>query len=135
MLTLGIPVLLTALSTQSSTVTAALSLRSPVLVAGCEVFTTPADLFIGSDGIPAETEVTMLHVRFSNEGTHLIKRVVFALNDGSTIVDAGTFTPRVTIDHTFDIAEDEASSCSVASVTYADGTQWKAVAASDKPRE
>lgn len=132
MVAFGIPVLLTALSTQSTTVTATLSLPSPVRVAACDVLTPPPDLFIGTHGVPAAPEVTMLHVRFSNEGTQPIKRVIFTLNDGSTVVDTGTFTPRVTIDHNFDIAADEASSCSVASVTYADGTQW---VADDKPRE
>lgn len=124
MFAFGIPVLVAALS-PSPTDTAAFALHSPVRVAACEVSAPPADLNIGTDGAPAAPGGSALRVRFSNEGTQPIKRVVFALNDGSTIVDAGTFTPGVTIDHEFNIAGDEANSCSVASVTYADGTQWK----------
>jgi hypothetical protein len=122
----GIPVLLTALAMQSPADTAAFSMQSPVHIAACEVFGAPADLNIGNDGVPSAPAVSQLHVRFSNAGNQPIKRVVFTLNDGSHVVDAGTFTSGVTIDHDFDIAGDEASSCSVSSVTYADGSQWKA---------
>jgi hypothetical protein len=67
-----------------------------------------------------------LHVRFADSGNQPIERVVFALNDGSTVVDAGTFSPRVTIDQTFELMPNNADGCSVGSATFADGTQWSA---------
>jgi hypothetical protein len=66
----------------------------------------------------------VLHVRFTNGGNQPIRRVVFGLSDGSTVVDAGTFAPGVTIDHTFYLSPTHADSCSVASASFADGTQW-----------
>jgi hypothetical protein len=60
-----------------------------------------------------------LHVRFADSGNQPIERVVFALNDGSTVVDAGTFSPRVTIDQTFELMPNNADGCSVGSATFA----------------
>jgi hypothetical protein len=67
-----------------------------------------------------------LHVRFTDGGNQPIKRIVFALSDGTAVVDAGTFSPRVMIDHTFDLMLNNADACSVGSATFADGTQWSA---------
>ena len=53
-----------------------------------------------------------------------LRRIVFALSDGTDIVDAGRFAPGVTIDYTFDLPPDEEGSRSVAAVTFANGTQW-----------
>lgn len=67
-----------------------------------------------------------LRIQFSNDGDQPITRLVIALNDGRTVVDVGTFTPGIMIDHTFDIAPGEADSCSIASARFADGTEWYA---------
>ena len=50
----------------------------------------------------------------------------FALNDGTNVVDVGTFRPDVAIDHFLALPETDATSCTVASVTFADGKSWNA---------
>jgi hypothetical protein len=40
-----------------------------------------------------------LHVRFSDNAAEPIRRVVFELNNGSKIVDVGSFAPDVMIHH------------------------------------
>lgn len=64
-----------------------------------------------------------LHVRFTNVATEPITKVVFALNDGTTVADSGTFSPAVAIDHTIALNASEATGCAVQSVVLADGRQ------------
>jgi len=111
----GIPVLV-----------AALTVHSPIHIATCEISAPIRDLHLGTDIGTTVTGGYNLHVRFADGGNQPIKRVVFALNDESTVVDAGTFSPRVTIDHRFDLMPNNADACSVGSATFADGTQWSA---------
>jgi hypothetical protein len=108
------------------TLVAALAVQSPVHVATCEISAPTQELNLGDVGPAVFTGGYELHVRFTNGGNQPITRIVFALNDGSTVVDAGTFTPGVTIKHTFDLTPTDADSCSVASATFADGTRWSA---------
>jgi hypothetical protein len=82
---------------------------------------------MGRDIGPTVTGGYELHVRFTNDSNQPITRIVFALNDGSRVTDAGTFAPGVMIDHTFDLVPSDADSCSVDSVTFADGAQWRGV--------
>jgi hypothetical protein len=112
---LGVPVLV-----------AALAMRPPIHIATCDISAPSPALNIGTDGVPTPSGGNELHVRFSNDGNQPITRIVFALNGGSTVVDAGTFAPGATIDHRFDVVPSEADSCSVESATYADGTEWNA---------
>jgi hypothetical protein len=105
---------------------AALAVQSPVHVATCEVSAPTRDLNIGTDIGTTEIGGYQLRVRFTNGGNQPITRIVFALNDGSTVVDDGTFAPGVTIDHTFDLMPNNGDSCSVDSATLADGAQWSA---------
>ena len=112
---IGVPVLV-----------AALSMQPPVHVAACEISDPSPAFNIGSDGAATQTSEPTLHLRFSNEGTAPIKRIVFTLNDGTKVIDAGTFAPGVTIDHSFDIMQPDADSCSVTSATFADGEMWSA---------
>jgi hypothetical protein len=114
MVPLAIPVLVAALA------------MPPVHVATCDISTPTPALNIGTDGVPMAGGGNELHVRFSNDGNQPITRIVFALNGGGTVVDAGTFAPGVTIDHRFDVIPSEADSCSVESATFADGTEWNA---------
>jgi hypothetical protein len=111
----GIPILVAALAAQS-----------PVHVATCAISAPPQGLgreYVGTAVFTGDDE---LHVRFTNRGNQPVTRVVFALSDGSTVVDAGTFAPGVTIDHTFYLTPTDADSCSVASATFSDGTEWNA---------
>lgn len=105
---------------------AALAIHAPVDVATCEVLSPTPALNIGDDGVPSAQSGNQLHVRFSNRGDQPITRIVFDLDDGSRVVDAGTFAPGVTIDHTFDIGPGDANACTVDSVAFADRTEWKA---------
>ncbi len=64
-----------------------------------------------------------------------IDRVVFVVNyrgDKEHVVDAGTFSPGVTINHQFGDFEGDAyigakpNSCRVAAVRFTNGTAWRA---------
>jgi hypothetical protein len=107
------------------TLVAALAVQSPVHVATCEISAPIQELNMGTDIGPTVAGRYELHVRFTNDGNQPITRVVFALNDGRTVVDAGTFAPGVTIDHKLDLMPNDADSCRADSATLADGTQWR----------
>jgi hypothetical protein len=104
----------------------ALAATQPVHLAECKVSAPVQDLHVGSDiGTSIEGRYE-LHVRFSDNTAEPIRRVVFELNDGSKIVDVGTFAPDVLIHHTFDLEPNTATSCAVTSATFADGARWTA---------
>lgn len=106
------------------TVSAAVAWHSPVYVATCQIAGPIEDPHMGTDIGLTTTRRYQLHVRFTNDGDQPVTRVVFGLNDGSMVVDAGDFAPGVTVDHTFDIKPDDADACNVNSATLADGTRW-----------
>jgi hypothetical protein len=99
-------------------------MQSPVDVASCQVV-APIQEQLG-DGAGDPAGGYELFTRFANSGGQPIKRIVFALNDGTRVVDVGKFTPGVTINHWFDLAPTDADSCHVVSATFADGTKWSA---------
>jgi hypothetical protein len=100
-------------------------MQPPVHVETFKVAAPIQQLHTGRDIGPTVTAgEDQLHVRFTNDGDQPIKRVVFVLNDGTTVADVGTFAPGATIDHTFDLGPTDADMGSVESVTFADGTQW-----------
>jgi hypothetical protein len=77
-----------------------------------------------------------LHIAYVNRSPVPVSRVVFSINyrgDVEHVVDAGTFSPGVTIDHTFGqftglaFLGDRPNSCRVAAVRFADGSAWRAV--------
>ena len=106
---------------------AALALEAPPIHVATTTITAPVQqLNVGSEIGLTVTGRYQLHVRFTNESNQPIKRVVFALNDGTRIVDVGTFSQGVMVDHTFDRVPDDADSCTLVSATFADGTQWRA---------
>jgi hypothetical protein len=108
---------------------AALTVTQPVQLATCEISTPVANPHMGRDiGTTYDGNYSM-RVRFTNTGAQPLTRIVFALNDGRTITDTGTFAPGVTIVHTFDLNPTAANACTVASATYADGMQWAAAPA------
>lgn len=109
------------------TLVAALAMQPPVHVETCQVAAPIQQLNMGTDIGPTVTGGYELHVRFTNDRDQTITRIVFALNDGRTVADAGRFAPGATIDQTFDLAPTDADSGSVNSVTFADGTQWRAI--------
>ncbi|HTJ28740.1 MAG TPA: hypothetical protein VMA36_21480 [Candidatus Limnocylindria bacterium] len=103
---------------------AALSAQAPVKLAACRVTAPVANLHMGRDIGTTYSGDYALHVRFSDVSRRPIKRVVFALNDGSTVTDAGTFSPGVKIRQTLDLSPTNGDSCDIRSVTFSDGTRW-----------
>jgi hypothetical protein len=76
-----------------------------------------------------------LHISYVNRTQKTIDRVAFAVDyrgDVQRIVDAGTFSPGVTIDHEFGqftglaFLGNQPNSCSVAGVRFTDGSVWHA---------
>jgi hypothetical protein len=75
-------------------------------------------------------------ISFTNTSSAVADRVVFGVNyrgDFERVIDAGTFSPNVRIDHTFaDVFSGYAfigskpNSCSVRVVRFKDGTVWRA---------
>ena len=102
----------------------ALASAPPVKLASCEV-SQPVAVWNNSDA-PSTGGASALHVRFSDIAAEPIARVTFTLDDGTTINDAGTFSPGVAIDHNLRLASAAATSCVVSAVTFADGTAWDA---------
>jgi hypothetical protein len=77
-----------------------------------------------------------VEISYVNKTPLPASRVVFAVNyrgDVEHVVDAGTFSPGVSIDHTFGQFTGLAflgvrpNSCRVAAVRFTDGTAWRAV--------
>jgi hypothetical protein len=95
----------------------------PVTVASCQIsdpVRVPSDAGLGgfeTIGAP------QLHVRFSDTASEPISRIVFRLNDGTTVSDVGNFSPGVSIDHTLPLKDSNATSCAVDAVLLTDGTQ------------
>jgi hypothetical protein len=77
-----------------------------------------------------------VEISYVNKSPLTASRVVFSVNyrgDIEHIVDSGTFSPGVTINHTFGQFTGDAflgtrpNSCSVAAVRYTNGSAWRAV--------
>jgi hypothetical protein len=100
----------------------ALTSTSPVRIAGCRVMAPVSQ--VDNDSTIVTSGFSVLHVRFANASQRPISRVTFALDDGTTVTDAGTFTPGATIDHAMALTTSTASSCSVKDVRFADGSTW-----------
>ncbi|MGA8841925.1 MAG: hypothetical protein WB491_15660 [Candidatus Aquilonibacter sp.] len=117
-------------------VTLALALTNPVQISTCSIQTEIATTSSG-DSPTYEVVGSLLHVRFVNTGTTPVSSVAFAVDeDGttSTIQDRGTFSPGVTISHTFRAPTyTYGASCKVASVLFADGSAWMAPAEQADP--
>ena len=93
----------------------------PVNVASCAI---ESPIIVPSnDGGPQIIGGYALHVRFTNTAAQPLSKVVFRLNDGTTVSDAGTFSPGVSINHKLALNETNATSCTAESAILADGTQ------------
>jgi hypothetical protein len=97
----------------------------PVRIDSCRI-STPSVIPASSDGGTMVTGGYSLRIRFVDTASQTISRVTFRLNDGTSVIDVGTFSPSIAIDHTFDLPQTEATSCEVTSVTFADGELWNA---------
>ncbi|HTU71139.1 MAG TPA: hypothetical protein VMF11_12580 [Candidatus Baltobacteraceae bacterium] len=104
----------------------------PVRVASCALDAAdPSIAYPFGPAVPAGVSSTA--ISFVNTDQRPIASVVFTVSDGRTtsrIVDKGTFSSGVEIDHSFATPEfgDDLGSvqCSVASVAFADGSIWQA---------
>jgi hypothetical protein len=76
-----------------------------------------------------------LNISYVNRTKKVADRVAFAVNyrgDAERVVDTGTFSPGVTIDHQFGqftglaYLGTQPNSCRVAAVRFSDGTVWRA---------
>jgi len=102
----------------------ALASVAPIDLASCEA-SNPIAVSSNNDS-PNTVGASALHVRFSDAAAEPISRVTFTLDDGATVNDVGTFSPGITIDHNLRLANTDATSCTVSTVTFADGAAWVA---------
>jgi hypothetical protein len=109
-----------------------LASTGPVRVESCQV-TTPIVSIANNAVNNASPVVTAgsVRIRFVNTSGQPVTHVDFALNDGATIDDAGTFSPGVTIDKTIALWDFQAQSCDIADATLSDGQTWTAQSSSD----
>jgi hypothetical protein len=110
----------------SSMFVVALPVRPPVRISRCEISHSTQELNVAADIGVTTVSVNELRVRFTDVSDQPVTRIVFALDDGETILDVGTFAPATSVDHTFALDPNGAESCNVESVTFRDGTQWSA---------
>ena len=102
----------------------------PVAVNACAV----SELLPGtSPELGPPVSYRMLQLTFSNARDGVATRVTFdVLHDGThtSVTDYGRFTKGVPIEHRFDYFGggygDGSAVCTVAAVTFADGTSWSA---------
>jgi hypothetical protein len=108
-------------------ITLALALTNPVAVSNCSVSAEAASISSGDSPL-YEVIGSLLQIRFVNNGATPISSVAFAVTeDGktSTILDRGTFSPGVTISHSFRAPTyTYGATCRVESVLFADGSAW-----------
>ncbi|HEY4440168.1 MAG TPA: hypothetical protein VGN14_06905 [Candidatus Elarobacter sp.] len=124
MLTLA-PIAALAATVAVSTTPSALN-QYPIGVTRCAVVETQQTLPF--DGVAPG--YTTLDVSFVNHALVTAKDVRITVNYGGvsqTIDDRGTFSPNIAIEHNFGTAASagEAPACSVAAVTFADGSTWQ----------
>jgi prepilin-type processing-associated H-X9-DG protein len=77
-----------------------------------------------------------LTIQFSNSTSQVISSVNFAVTDGlntQQIVDRGTFSPGIAIDHSFqsNLTDEDNAQCRVSNVAFADGSTWTPAVASN----
>ena len=105
---------------------------APVQVASCSV--TPAAPTLSLPYAPASTAgAASTIISFVNQAPSAVASVTFDVSDGRTtsqIIDKGTFSSGVSIDHSFITPEFQNTAgdvtCSVKSVAFTDGSTWQA---------
>jgi hypothetical protein len=106
----------------------------PVQIASCSV--DGEYQVYGGDVVQRNLIGTQLDINFTNQTAMPISSVTFVVSDGShqsEIVDNGTFSPGVSVAHTFESPFSGLASvtCEPSTVAFADGSQWT-VAALDR---
>jgi hypothetical protein len=123
------PLMLAAVTATQPFAQTAYSGTQPVQVASCDLMPGPVtgDYYFSGMHLPGGAAI---RVSFVNRASQPIASVNFAVSDGTLtqqIVDTGTFSRGVTIDHTFTaVAFSGPVNCAVRSVAFADGSTWQA---------
>ena len=122
------PALTALAATLAVSTTPSTPAQYPIGVTRCNVVTLVPALPV--DGGISSSAVNTLEVSFVNHAPVAAKDVRITVNFAGatqTIDDRGTFSPNVAIEHTFAPIGfgDGAAQCSVASVDFADGTNWQ----------
>ena len=106
-------------------------MNAPVTISTCAVAELENTAFSAEFGVPAR--LRMLQLSFVNTDDAVATQVTFDVTqDGAhaVLTDRGRFSKGVAIERIFDgLATregDGATSCSVASITFADGRRWSA---------
>jgi hypothetical protein len=104
---------------------------NPIRIASCSldpVFSYQSD---GDGDVISTNQIgTDLDVNFTNIAEKPISSVTFAIGNGggstNRVVDAGTFSPGVTITHALPLSylDSGTATCSVNSVAFSDGSTW-----------
>ncbi|MGA7572313.1 MAG: hypothetical protein WBG27_03710 [Candidatus Aquilonibacter sp.] len=104
----------------------------PVRVASCVLEPAAPSLDLAYSPFSAQGEASTV-ISFVNQAPATIASVTFDVSDGRTtsrIIDKGTFSNGVAIEHSFvtpELGNDPAGlSCSVSSVAFKDGSLWQA---------
>jgi hypothetical protein len=100
----------------------AMTAPDPIHIESCSV-STPVTIPQGDAGSLTYGSYSVT-IRFVNTAQEPVSRVTFRLNDGKDVVDAGTFSPDVSIDHTLQLPATNADSCTVARVTFSNDMSW-----------
>jgi hypothetical protein len=101
----------------------AMTASQPIHIQACSV-SAPMTLETGDAGYETYGGYNV-RIRFVNTARQPVSRVTFRLNDGTAVVDRGTFSPNVPIDHTFfNVPPTEADSCGVSGARFSDGSSW-----------
>lgn len=122
------PTLTAFAATLAVTTTPTPQAQYPIGVTRCDV--SQLSYVLPEGGIAPS--LNSLQISFVNHAPVAAKNVKFVVRFGGaseTIVDRGTFSQNVAIEQSFDPSVDifgnGAADCSVASVTFADGTTWQ----------
>jgi hypothetical protein len=103
--------------------------NQPVQIADCSVSQSAS--LANQPGFAAPYGAN-LSISFVNTSPKTVESVTFGVNDGrstSRIVDAGTFSSNVRIEHEFvtpQLIGNPDVACTVQSVAFSDGTTWQA---------
>ncbi len=131
-----------AASFAATTMPASAQPRPPIVVTSCTVLradrVTQARPFwwpYGPTVVVGTPVVDGIRIVYMNVGPVAANRVAFRADyrgDRQRIIDAGTFAPNVTIDHTFGAFSGDAflgpnpNSCVAIAARFIDGTTWRA---------
>lgn len=121
--------LLAAVLSPAQPSTEAYTAVEPLKVAGCSVVAHGP--IPGSYFGPIVSRIPSLNISFVDRNLKPITKIEFAVSDGNTtipVVDEGTFSTGVVINHTFSepALTGRDVSCVVRSVAFADGSTWTA---------